>query len=228
MGAGPRAARPRQPRQARKGATVREPARVPRVNPASVVVLSRGFKSKEKMLSSTLSPDLLAALALGGILLGATALVLAIRALLRLGKSLPGLVRLLQIHDDLIGGAAGRASERIAAIEEALRAAASRGDESAARIATLEGLARIDLSLVGFVRYDAYEDTGSTLSYALALLNREGDGVVLNSIYSRSETRTYGKSVRGFLCESNASGEEISAIAIAKESATRGALAVGE
>ena len=179
------------------------------------------------MLSSNFSPDLLAALALGGILLGAIALVLGIVALLRLGKNLPALVKLLQIHDDLLGGSAGRASERIAEIEAALRAAELRGDEHASRIAALEGLARIDLSLVGFVRYDAYEDTGSTLSYALALLNRNGDGVVLNSIYSRTDTRTYGKSVRGFLCESNASEEEIAAIGLAKESAMHDAVAAG-
>ena len=180
------------------------------------------------MLSSNLSPELLAALALGGILLGAIALVVGILALLRLGKNLPALVKLLQIHDDLLGGSAGRASERIAGLEAALHAAERRGEESAARIAALEGLAQIDLSLVGFVRYDAYDDTGSALSYALALLDRQGDGVVLNSIYSRADTRTYGKSVRGFLCESNASEEEIAAIERAKESATRVAVAVGE
>ena len=180
------------------------------------------------MLSSNLSPDLLAALALGGILLGAIALVLGILALLRLGKNLPALVKLLQIHDDLLGGSAGRASERIASLEAALRAADRRADEISARTASLEGLAGTDLALVGFVRYDAYDDTGSTLSYALALLNRQGDGVVLNSIYSRADTRTYGKSVRGFLCESNASEEEIAAIERAKESATRVAVAAGE
>ena len=178
------------------------------------------------MLSSNFSPDLIAALALGGVILGAIALVAAILAFVRLGKSVPALVKLVGIHDDLLGGPGGRASERIAALEAALRAAELRADESAARITTLEGLSRLDLSLVGFVRYDAYEDTGSTLSYALALLNRVGDGVVLNSIYSRTDTRTYGKSVRGFRCESNASEEEIAAIEQAKESSTRGALSV--
>ncbi len=188
--------------------------------------MRRTLNVLEKMLPSNFSPDLLAALALGGVLLGAIALVAAIFAFMRMGKSIPPLVKLVGIHDDLLGGAAGPASQRIAALEGGLRAAESLAAGSSARIAALEALARVDLSLVGFVRYDAYEDTGSTLSYALALLNREGDGVVLNSIYSRVDTRTYGKSVRGFRCESNASDEEIAAIEQAKASATRAVLSV--
>ncbi len=178
------------------------------------------------MLPSNFSPDLLAALALGGLLLAAIALVAVIVAFARMGKSIPALVKLVGIHDDLLGGSAGAASQRIAALEGALRTTESHAAESSARIAALEALARVDLSLVGFIRYDAYEDTGSTLSYALALLNREGDGVVLNSIYSRTDTRTYGKSVRAFRCESNASDEEIAAIEQAKASATHAGLSV--
>ncbi|HTU71422.1 MAG TPA: DUF4446 family protein [Candidatus Baltobacteraceae bacterium] len=80
------------------------------------------------------------------------------------------------------------------------------------QVSELEGLARTDLSRVGFVRYDAFEDTGSELSYALALLNREGDGVVISSIYSRTDTRTYGKAVHGYKPAVNASEEELRAI----------------
>ncbi|MBV8354004.1 MAG: DUF4446 family protein, partial [Candidatus Eremiobacteraeota bacterium] len=46
--------------------------------------------------------------------------------------------------------------------------------------------------------------------------NREGDGVVINSIYSREETRTYGKTVRGFTSTKDASREEVAAIEAAR------------
>ena len=36
---------------------------------------------------------------------------------------------------------------------------------------------------VGIVRYNAFKDTGSDLSFALALLDENNDGVVLNGIY---------------------------------------------
>jgi hypothetical protein len=66
------------------------------------------------------------------------------------------------------------------------------------------------------VRYDAFDDTGSELSYALALLNREGDGVVLTSIYSRADSRTFGKAVDRYAPRTNASAEELTAIAQAR------------
>ncbi|KEO81210.1 DUF4446 family protein [Tumebacillus flagellatus] len=64
--------------------------------------------------------------------------------------------------------------------------------------ATHERLQReIDLSVgpVGVLRYNAFPDAGSDLSYSIALLNREADGVVLSSIFGREESRTYAKPI---------------------------------
>src|SRR5262249_49479102 len=83
---------------------------------------------------------------------------------------------------------------------------------SEGRVSELEALSRTDISRVGFVRYDAFDDSGAELSYALALLNRDGDGVVISSIYSRADTRTFGKAVAGFKPTVNASDEELRAI----------------
>lgn len=84
------------------------------------------------------------------------------------------------------------------------------------RIAELERALRRDVHKVGFIRYNSFSDVGSDLSFTLALLNNEGDGVVLTSIYSREETRTYGKAVRKFVPQQGASKEEQSAIAMAR------------
>ncbi len=46
----------------------------------------------------------------------------------------------------------------------------------------------------------------------MALLNRDGDGVVISSIYSRADTRTFGKAVAGYKPAVNASEEELLAI----------------
>jgi len=124
---------------------------------------------------------------------------------------------LLGVHDGLIGGGAG-ASGRLTAIESALSTEQAGLKRVAQQVSELEALARTDLSHVGFVRYDAFEDTGSELSYALALLNREGDGVVISSIYSRTDTRTYGKAVNRYKPAVNASQEELRAIEIARSS----------
>ena len=48
---------------------------------------------------------------------------------------------------------------------------------------------------IGMVRYSAFKDTGSDLSFALALLDEENDGVVLNGIYSREMSNIYAKPI---------------------------------
>ena len=46
------------------------------------------------------------------------------------------------------------------------------------------------------VRYSAFKDTGSDLSFALALLNDNNDGVLLNGIYSREMSNIYAKQIK--------------------------------
>lgn len=48
---------------------------------------------------------------------------------------------------------------------------------------------------VGLIRYSAFKDTGSDLSFTLALLNEKNDGIVLNGIYSREMSNIYAKPV---------------------------------
>jgi hypothetical protein len=127
---------------------------------------------------------------------------------------------LLEVHDGLIAGGAGGAAGRLAVLESgdaSLRAAL---ESDAARIGRLEALAGTDLSRCGFVRYDAFTDSESGLSYALALLNRQGDGVVVTSIHSRDDTRTYGKPVAAFKPTIQASPEELEAIERARSAAS--------
>lgn len=119
---------------------------------------------------------------------------------------------LLATHDGLIAGGAGGAAARLAALEAGAGATRDSVDGASKRIEALESLAAIDLSRCGFVRYDAFSESSGGLSYALALLNRQGDGVVINSIYSRADTRTYGKPVTGFKPTVQASDEELEAI----------------
>lgn len=120
------------------------------------------------------------------------------------------------IHDALLGAGGGPAGSRLLSLEKQAAAGQRTSEGLQQRLTELEGLARTDMSRVGFVRYDAFDNTGSELSYALALLNREGDGVVLSSIYSREDSRTFGKAVGKFTPLANASAEELSAIARAR------------
>lgn len=71
---------------------------------------------------------------------------------------------------------------------------------------------------VGIVRYNAFKDTGSDLSFALALLDEKNDGVVLNGIYSREISNIYAKPVQNGKSNYTVSEEEQEAIRKAIES----------
>ena len=51
------------------------------------------------------------------------------------------------------------------------------------------------ITRVGVVRFNAFADTGSDLSYAVALLDSENNGVVLSSIFARDDSRSYAKPI---------------------------------
>ena len=141
--------------------------------------------------------------------------------LLVTGPRLRTIQRTLDAHDALVGGgAATGATERLRALDRAAAESATAHLGAAARLAALETVARSQVPRVGFVRYNAFADVGSDLSYALALLTRDGDGVVLSSIYSREETRTYGKAVTAFKPAQDPSEEELAAIAKARAAAS--------
>lgn len=64
------------------------------------------------------------------------------------------------------------------------------------------------LQHLAVVRYDAFGETGGKLSWSMAILDDNGDGVVLTSINSRADARTYAKEIRSFTSESKLSPEE--------------------
>lgn len=65
---------------------------------------------------------------------------------------------------------------------------------------------------VGIVRYSAFKDTGSDLSFAVAMLDENNDGIVFNGIYSREMSNIYAKPVKNGVSEYTLSEEEKDAI----------------
>ena len=94
-------------------------------------------------------------------------------------------------------------------------AVARRQDELDSRAVVLETQAGRSVQGVGFVRFNTFEDTGGNQSFALALLDPAGDGVVLNSLHARNQTRLYAKGVRAGTAEGALSDEEAEAIRLA-------------
>ena len=70
---------------------------------------------------------------------------------------------------------------------------------------------------VGLVRFNAFQNVGSDLSFALALLDREDNGIVLNGIYGSEASNIYAKPIRNGGSTYQLSEEEKEAIKIASQ-----------
>jgi hypothetical protein len=149
---------------------------------------------------------------LAGVAFGVAVVSIGLYHLAFVGPRLRAIGRTLRGDDDQ---AAGDSVARLRASQGAF------AERTEARLRVLEDVARLQVHRVGFVRYNSFSDVGSDLSFTLALLNSEGDGVLLTSIYSREETRSYGKAVRAFVPQAGASVEEQSAIALARDGAAK-------
>lgn len=91
-------------------------------------------------------------------------------------------------------------------------------DELEARAAVLEATQKRALQRVGVVRYNPFEDTGGNQSFAIAILDMHGDGLVLSSLHARQGTRVYAKGVTRGRSDGALSTEEAEALRIAVES----------
>ena len=67
----------------------------------------------------------------------------------------------------------------------------------------------------GLAKYDAFREMSGKLSYALALLDKENNGVMINSMYSREGCYSYVKTISGGKCSIEMSEEEQKALKIA-------------
>jgi hypothetical protein len=70
------------------------------------------------------------------------------------------------------------------------------------------------------VRFNPFKGTGSggNQSFATAFLNREGNGVIVSSLYSRDHVSIFSKPIKNMTSEYELTTEEKSALQKAKES----------
>ena len=81
----------------------------------------------------------------------------------------------------------------------------------------LEASTRLALQKVGVVRFNPFQDSGGDQSFAIAVLDQGGTGVVLSSLHGRAETRIFAKQVTNGHSKHSLSDEEQQAIRAAME-----------
>ena len=115
----------------------------------------------------------------------------------------------LQTHRGTLDAAvqAGRQQIQTALYQSATRLDDYRGEIDAALAHAVRNVA--------LVRYDAFDDLAGRMSFSLALLDDNGDGLTLTSIAGRDDTRVYAKGIRGARSDHELSPEEDQAITAA-------------
>jgi hypothetical protein len=81
----------------------------------------------------------------------------------------------------------------------------------------LEAITQRAIQKVGVVRYNPFSDAGGDQSFAIALLDAEGNGLVVSSLHSRTDTRVFAKPVRAGRSTYSLSDEEQQAVKKALE-----------
>ena len=65
------------------------------------------------------------------------------------------------------------------------------------------------INKIAIMRYKAFEDVGSDLSFSVAILDSFNDGVIITGIYSRHDSTTYAKPIDKGISRYDLSEEEI-------------------
>ncbi len=81
----------------------------------------------------------------------------------------------------------------------------------------LERDGHYSLQYAGMVRFNPFHNTGGDQSFALALADGFGNGVVLSSLHARDVTRVYAKPLASWESDHSLTDEERRAIALARE-----------
>lgn len=107
-----------------------------------------------------------------------------------------GLHRLKRKYTMFMKGSDGQSLERVFAqkIKEVDRLSAA-NDDNYMKNQSLQKKMEKALTKYGIVKYDAFDDVGGKLSFALAMLDKNNTGFILNAIHSRDNCFFYIKEI---------------------------------
>ncbi|PAB58445.1 DUF4446 family protein [Anaeromicrobium sediminis] len=83
------------------------------------------------------------------------------------------------------------------------------------RLEELSKIIKTCVQNIGIVQYNAYDDVGGNLSFSMALLDGNYNGIIFTSLYGRQNTVTFGKQIKNKEPQTNLSDEEKKALKMA-------------
>jgi hypothetical protein len=112
-------------------------------------------------------------------------------------------------YDLFMDGGDGQSVERKLAIEiKELRAIAENMDALQENQEEILQIQNQCTQKIGFVKYNAFDNIGNNLSFALTLLDGENNGICISSVYGRNESRVFAKPILAGKCAYSMSAEE--------------------
>lgn len=158
------------------------------------------------------APDLFEPITIALVALGLCILALILMLIILIRQT-----RMLRRYRGLLNGPTGSDLEAILTQhQEQLRRAEESLSQMKDRLSATETQAKQMLQRVGVVRFDAFEDSGGDLSFAVAVLDGEENGFVLSSLYGRHESRTYAKPIHRAVSTYVLTNEEQKALQLAR------------
>ena len=123
------------------------------------------------------------------------------------------LQRLTEQHTKLLTGASGANLEEILTHHlDELHQALDTVSGLEIRTTSIERTLQHTLQWMGIIRYNPFRNTGGAQSFALAIVDGNGDGVVISSLHTRENTRVYAKPLHQWTSEHALTEEEQQAI----------------
>ena len=99
-------------------------------------------------------------------------------------------------YDFFMQGDNGASLERKLSVEVSEIRDAAKGLESLlSEQAAIRNIQSNTIQKIGFIKYNAFENIGNDLSFALTLLDGNNNGICISSIYGRNESRIFSKPI---------------------------------
>ena len=99
-------------------------------------------------------------------------------------------------YDFFMQGDNGASLERKLSVEVSEIRDAAKGLESLlSEQAAIRNTQSNTIQKIGFIKYNAFENIGNDLSFALTLLDGNNNGICISSIYGRNESRIFSKPI---------------------------------
>lgn len=125
-----------------------------------------------------------------------------------------------------VGKKAKDLEDTMMALEENIKVLQKSKEKTEKEIIEINGKLRKSVRGLETIRFNPFPDQGSNQSFAMGILNEDGDGVVLSSLYSREKMSIFAKPIKNKKSEYELTNEEKEVLNKAEVSA-RGGSALG-